>query len=84
MPHTLTGLLLLVGLGALAQEYYGDRTGTKRTRARYLTGGTVQTHQSGQGKTSRGTHSSWAPIGFLGSRFDGLTDKDSLVVCENV
>lgn len=58
MPHTLTGLLLLLGLGALAlaQEYYGDRSGTKRTRGRYLTGNVVQTVQSGQGKTCKGTH----------------------------
>ncbi|KAL2081427.1 hypothetical protein ACEWY4_023280 [Coilia grayii] len=49
MPHTLTGLLLLAGLGALAQDFYGDRPGIKRTRGKYLTGNTVQTLQSGQG-----------------------------------
>lgn len=52
MPHTLTGLLLLAGLGALAQDHFGDRLGPNRARGKYLTGNTVQTVQSGQGKTS--------------------------------
>ncbi|KAG5283527.1 hypothetical protein AALO_G00043040 [Alosa alosa] len=48
MPHTLTGLLLLAGLGVLAQDHYGDRPGTWRIRTKYLTENAVQTLQSGK------------------------------------